>query len=598
MRPAPGSDVYSLPLSVYPGRYVSLISRMALEGSADELIDQNVVSYDSDSDTATLGGTILEKYVASLHLPDRIGGLEDEEVIGHIMKLLRTKDIPIPDYHSKIFHSYIGFISINHFVLAILVGVLSRLDMLHPFIQLARRDTDKIITRTLSEVVAHELRSTMSPDGYGMHASSGVSLPLYQYGVLLPEIGGVKRSDLEYFFELVWNDRKGFIQLLSSNPFYAFGWSSIFCLIFKVFEKRKASTTGEQWAQLWYLLYRYRLFAPLVEEGLAQVLCSEIETRTRFHEFQGLSEIDGPFDEEDSRMVVRGYIKKMNRPGAEFPTSESPIQLMRVPYEAMHHMRVYELVAECVQATLPYTWVDIAALNEHCIHNANDAKNAVNNIHMHVCQVVTQFKEILDVDVAYITPEQRSEFLHALEKGDFIAVVSRALLASATYIAGRVKVDYGSSRVWRDMIAEIESVASILKKRYPPDGVSRIFSPSLSDILKTARQNELIYSLSEPTSHVYKFARDSKAVLEGLTIGFGIALEQDPIPEALPCAYSRCSSAHGGSASAWRKLLVCEECLSVEYCSRDCQAKDWTNDHPTSHSMICRALAEVGTRVN
>ncbi|CAE6443670.1 unnamed protein product [Rhizoctonia solani] len=350
----------------------------------------------------------------------------------------------------------------------------------------------------------------------------------------------------------------------------------------------RASTTGEQWAQLWYLPYRYRLFAPLVEEGLAQVLCSEIETRVRFHEFPELGEIDGPFDEEDSRMIVRGYIKKMTRPEAEFPTPESPIQLMRVPYEAMHHMRVYELAAECAQATLPCTWIDIAALNIRCTYNVNGAKKAVDGIHVHVCQVVTQFKEILDVDVAYMTPKQRSEFLHGLDKGDFIAAIGRALLAFGTYFAGKVKVDYGSCRVWRDMIAEIDSVASILKKKYPPDGVSLIFDPSLGDILKTIRQNKLIYSLSEPTSHVCKFARDSEAVLEGLMTGLGIILEHDPIQEVLPCAYSRCPAAHGGPASAWRKLMVCGGCLALEYCSRACQINDWTNEHPISHSIVCR----------
>ncbi|CAE6512412.1 unnamed protein product [Rhizoctonia solani] len=597
MRPEPGSDVYNLPLSVYPDRYMTLIRRMALDGSADELIGETVIRYDEDTDTATLGGTCLEKIVASLHLPYKVGGLESDDHMPRVMKLLR-EDAPVPDYHSNIFHWYFGFISTNYFMITILAGVLSRLDMFQSFIRLAAYDSDKIITRSLSEVVAHELRSSMSPDGYGMDPSGGATLPLYQRGVLLPEIGGIKPDDLEYVFGLIWSDRKGFVQLLSSNTFYAYGWSSVFCLIFKIFEKRKASTTAEQWTQLWYLLYRYRLFAPLADETLAQVLCGEIETRTRFREFAGLGEIDGPADEEDARMVIRGYIKKMTRPGAEFPTQVTPVQLMRVPYEAMHHMRIYELAAECAQATLPHTWVDIAVLNGRCALNAKDAKNAVDGIHMHVCQVVTQFKEILDVDAAYITPEQRSRFLHALENGDFIAVIGRALLASATCFAVKVKVDYGSARVWRDMIAEIQFVATALKKIYPPDAVSRIFRPSLSDIRKTARQNELVYLLSEPASHVYKFARDSKTALEELMLGLGIQPEKPGhMMDALQCAYNRCSAAHDALASTWGEPLVCEGCVSVAYCSRECQIKDWKSGHPIPHRATCRILLEVGVRV-
>ncbi|CAE6492619.1 unnamed protein product, partial [Rhizoctonia solani] len=244
-------------------------------------------------------------------------------------------------------------------------------------------------------------------------------------------------------------------------------------------------------------------------------------------------EIDGPFDEEDSRMVVRGYIKKMTRPDAEFPSPKTPIQLMRVPYEAMKHMRVYDLAAECIQATLPYAWIDIAALNEQYTYNAKDAKNTVDNMHMHVCRLVTKIKEILEVNAGDITPEQISEFLYALANGDFLAIIGRALLAFATYFAARVNVD-----------SEIDSVATLLKKRYSPEGVSQIFGPSLSDIHKATRQNELVYALSQQATHVYKFARDSKVVLEGLMAGLGITLEENPTSDALPCAYGRCSATH------------------------------------------------------
>ncbi|KAG8697890.1 hypothetical protein FRC11_014765, partial [Ceratobasidium sp. 423] len=264
----------------------------------------------------------------------------------------------------------------------------------------------------------------MSPDGNGLNPSGGVALPLSQRDILLPEIGGVQPEDLRFLFGVIWNDRKGFTQVMSRGPYFTYGWSSIFCLIFKVFEKEKASTTGEQWGQLWYLLYRYRLFAPLVDEGLTQVLCSEIETRTRFREFQDFEWTDGPTDKEDAQMVVRGYIRKMVEPDDEFPSRITPIQIMRVPYEAMSDMKDYELAAECAHATLSQAWVDATAVNDLC----DNPKNAVDTLHMHVCQIVKHFKGILDVDVDHMSQMQRRSFLEVLEASGFFALIGRALL--------------------------------------------------------------------------------------------------------------------------------------------------------------------------
>ncbi|CAE6481212.1 unnamed protein product, partial [Rhizoctonia solani] len=295
-------------------------------------------------------GPGFENLVASLQLPQKIRAVEEKHTMFRVMATLRAN--PIDGHESHIFQTYFGFLSIEFFLRTILAGVLSRLEMLDCFIMFATFDTDKIITRSMAEVVAYELRSTMSPDGHGIDPLGGIALPLYQQGVLLPEIGGVKPEDLKFLFDLVWNDRKGFTQVLASDPHFTYGWSSIFCLIFKVFEKEKAFTTGGKWGQLWYLLYRYRLFAPCVDEKLAQVLCSEIETRTRFREFPDVEWADRPTDKEDARTVVRGYIRKMVGSGNNFSSRMTPIQLMRVPYEAMSDMGDYELAGECARATL------------------------------------------------------------------------------------------------------------------------------------------------------------------------------------------------------------------------------------------------------
>lgn len=532
----------------------------------------------------------FQNLLVAVQLVNHIEVLENETLMPLLVGLLRDTMSSNPDV--KLFNSYFGFLSINLILRTIQVGVLSRLYIFGPFLGLATYDTEDTVTQPLAEAVIYELKTSMSLDGSG--ATSGTPLPLFDNGVLLPEIGGLSYEDSLFLLEAIWEDRKQFLMVMSRGSLFSLGWSALFYMIFKQLEAKKSSTTSDQWGHLRQLLYRYRLYTTAKDEELAECVCDEIETRSFSNEFAELPlDNNDCVDKEDARLIVHAYIARLasqSKLKGEFPSSMSLVLASQAPFEAIVKVKSYDLAPPCTNASIEHMWSELKVLEERC--KLDGVETAIDQILIHVCHLSLNYNIILRARPSDMSSEHRVEFLRALARGEFVQIVGRTLLAYAMDLATGIRLDYGVCRCWRDLIFQLKRMTTILENRYLDSPAYLMFEDCYSDLQKTCHQNDIILGLFEPSHFLYKFARDSLQVLNGLlnTLSGFNRYEFDQLVPPINCAYSRCPAVCRVSASITKRRTACEGCLVTDYCSEECQIRDWEFGCPQPHRTRCGAV--------
>ncbi|CAE7213792.1 unnamed protein product [Rhizoctonia solani] len=481
--------------------------------------------------------------------------------VGTVLRLFKEYERQCSGY---LFTQYVGFLSIHLIIRLLEMGMIVRSRTLEGFESLvAESDNELNITEPLTKFalsLAEESLIVTANEGHHWlfdHAARTT-------GKGAKPLGGIPFDIISIIHKRLWDERKMFSMVCTHT--YLPGWAplwfaTLICL-------KETNTDPIERDKLMGLLYRFMLVSDDDDEmAISARLLVAVHVSGEFEHNDYYSD---PVDEEDARVLVLSYIRRMKPNQGNL--SDQPVRLLlsfvnTCIFESAIFGMVPHLAPTCWQASVLHAWRVI----KECSHLGQNEKEHV------ISPLVDKMGTKMNL----------YKLIETFADGDMINLLAQSLFRLPDF-----------EDITRMVQAIAETAQNLINMR---DALTRVEQNDISlDVFRSGYKDWLKayrYSLGHlpewesPDSPFYGYSqivRDGIRKL-GETLHFEVPEDPSSNFESGMCAYNRCPDPY----PTFGIKLSCARCCVTTYCSERCQNLDWTSRAPTSHKRICMSLNSI-----
>ncbi|CAE6507803.1 unnamed protein product [Rhizoctonia solani] len=484
--------------------------------------------------------------------------------VGTVLKLFKEYEGQCSGY---LFTQYVGFLSVHLIIRLLQMGMIVRSKTLEGFESLViQSDNELNITEPLTKYaisLAEESLIVTAKEGH--HWLFDHTARKTGKGAM--PLGGIPFHIISIIHKRLWDERKMFSMVCTHT--YLPGWAPLWFAILICLKEINPDPVERD--KLMGLLYRFMLVSGDDDE---MAITARLLVAVRVSgEFEKNDYYSDPIDEEDARVLVLSYIRRIQP--TEGNLSDQPVRLLlslvnTCIFESAVFSMVPHLAPACWQASVSYAWRVIKE-NSHLGPKENE------HVIRYSQRCLFYTSPLID---KMDTKMNLYKLIETFAKGDMINLLAQSLFRLPDF-EDSTKMVQAIAETAQNLINMREAF-----KRAEQNTVNLdVFRLGYNDWLKAYRFSLGHLPMWEsPHSPLHGYDR---VVRDGIRqMGETFYFEVPSSFELEPCAYSRCPDPY----PTFDTKLICANCCVTRYCSKRCQHLDWVSRKSTSHRRICMSL--------
>ncbi|CAE6506198.1 unnamed protein product [Rhizoctonia solani] len=340
----------------------------------------------------------------------------------------------------KLFSYELGYLCVRAISLLLHVGILAHTKTFGTFLAMVGNSSDPYeVSAALHGCVMelmHKSKDQPNPRDWLL----GILTSTSGGRMFLRTVGGFVNTDVDFLLNVIWQDRKTFLEICTSK--LTPGWGLVVLLIGEhvqwASESGVQSSVLEQWSLLQNLCFRYSLVAPVNELKYLEDFCLKAGV------YQPDSD-DDEYDEYyetaladtgDARVILQAYLTRM-LPTHSLPSASLPpglaLQLIGFFRQGIF-LDMTDLMPPLIKASCAWIWDRLLEEPPHSPHPSQD--NVLNRYVIITFDIIRRlYSQYIGASTPIIT-----SFTKALAESDFINLFGRVVLLSLSEGSGVPKL--------------------------------------------------------------------------------------------------------------------------------------------------------------
>ncbi|CAE6447870.1 unnamed protein product [Rhizoctonia solani] len=527
--------------------------------------------------------SLFSDLLSLLEHPKELHILDETMLLSRCMSILREYTDDSDPQSVKLFSYELGFLCFRVISLLLHVGILAHTNNFGAFSKkIGDSSNPHEVSVALQDFVMdlmHESKEQPKPRNWLL----GILTSTSGGRMFLRTVGGFINTDVDFFLNVLWQDRKTFLEICASR--LTPGWGLVVLLIGEHVEW--ASESGvqysnlEQWARLQNLCFRYSFAASPSELKYLEDFCLKA----------GVYQSDPDDDDEDeyyetalvdtrdARVMLQAYLTRTS-PTVRAPLVPLPsglaLQLIGFFRQAIF-LDMVDLVPPLIKTSCVWIWKRLDESTHKVPHPSQDS--TLNHYTIRTFDLIGRLYSQYDLGAPTTTI---ISFTKALAESDFVNLFAKLLLLPLSegsdiskLASGEVKpLDQlsqsedpnGLGQDWSRLVYKALFVCmSYGPNAKPSNGVISHF---YQDWLKIWR----CFDANFPQHHLAATSFEGhikKCKLAAVALGTSFSYADRKTRTNIECSYPRCP----GAAVEDDLQGACGGCFVIPYCSRLCQSK-------------------------
>ncbi|KAL5637598.1 hypothetical protein ACGC1H_004120 [Rhizoctonia solani] len=540
--------------------------------------------------------TLLSDVLSLLERPKELHILDETMLLSRCMSTLRGYTDDSDPQAVKLFSYELGFLCFRVISLLLHVGILAHTNTFGAFLKkIGDSSNPHEVSVALHDFVMnlmHESKEQPKPRDWLL----GILTSRSGGRMFLRTVGGFINTDVNFFLNVLWQDRKTFLEICTSR--LTPGWGLVVLLIGE--HVQWASESGvqysnlEQWERLQNLCFRYSFAASPSELKYLEDFCLKAGAYQPDPDDDDEDEYyeTALVDTRDARVMLQAYLTRISStvrvPLVPLPPGLA-LQLIGF-FRQPIFLDMADLMPPLIKTSCVWIWKRLDESTHKLPHPSQDS--ILNRYTIRTFDLIGRlYSQYLSAPTTTIT-----SFTKALAESDFVNLFDKLLLLSLSEGSDISKLASGEDksldqlsesedpnglgRDWSRLVHKaIFMCMSYGSNAKPSNGVISHF---YQDWLKIWR----CFDANFPQHHVastFFEGQINKCKLAAVALGTSFSYADRKTRTNIECAYPRCP----GAAVEDDLQGACGGCFVVPYCSRLCQSKHWVDLSQEPHSRVC-----------